>query len=562
MAFTDDQGYTDVGYHGIDGQVITPHIDKLANGGMIFTNGYVTAPQCSPSRAALMTGRHQASFGLFQNDHLGETELITPDVKIVAERLQDVGYVTGVAGKTQPLPVPGSNGTLSLRGFDHFWHFLDEMIITNSNHTAEGAFKRRNFRGIVRNPSQAAKFKDEETQEWKGLYRYRPPRENRVDVLSAIAADFLEDFATNQPSSKRFFFYFAPYAPHVPVLTDDDKHVQLFKKPFAGSKTLHKEENDYRMRGLAMVRAIDVAVGDIMSTLRKHSMEENTLFLYASDNGAPLKGHWDPSHFQRFVPNGFFGLASYNGGENMPLRGEKSMLWEGGIRVPMFAYWKGKIAAGQSVHAPTSTLDLAATIADAAGIELTSSDFHGESLLPLFTQPARSSVAAVSAAADDGHGVTALDINDLRDAKALYWYFPQGCFHYAIRVKTWKLLVKDQQTMYLFDVAGDREELEEVSALHSEVTDILKQRLFDWLGTLPNYDPVPLDAENTSKTSGFMFGCKLDPYHDALPVDALAQKGRCIADPRYIHRGTSLCYPARISFHLVNETSPFAKSIR
>ena len=128
-----------------------------------------------------------------------------------------------------------------------------------------------------------------------------------------------------------------------------------------------------------MVKAIDTRLGGVLEALGQHSLEESTLILFASDNGAPLGLDFDAKEGQYSrLAGGAEG--AWVGSDNVPLRGAKGFLWEGGIRVPMFAYWKGTIPAGQVIREPVTTLDLTATIARAAGLDL--NVLEGKSLLP------------------------------------------------------------------------------------------------------------------------------------------------------------------------------------
>ena len=152
--------------------------------------------------------------------------------------------------------------------------------------------------------------------------------------------------------------------------------------------------------GLALIKSIDDAVGGVMAKLREHGLEENTLVLFASDNGAPTKmGRNGPG-----LPGGPPGTRGgvWNGSNNVPMRGEKGSLFEGGIRVPMFAYWKGKIMPGTVIEEMVTTLDLTATTLKAGGGAIPD-EFDGVDLLPRLTgksgqdRPAKADVLGVLA---------------------------------------------------------------------------------------------------------------------------------------------------------------------
>jgi len=348
MVLSDDHGHTDLGITGIDSVVDTPVLDRLAANGALFKYGYASAPQCVPSRAGLMSGRNQNTFGLYMNDaNAGYGVAVLPPkpkVKTIAEHLKDAGhgYVTGMSGKwhlggVEPHVVEYAGD----RGFDEFMEGLVEQFHTNID--ADGA--RLDTMRVVHNGS------------------------NRVD----ISADFAQRFVARH-SNDRFFYYWAPFGPHEPMLEDGDPYLAAFPKPHYSWYSA--EENDRRHRALAMVHAIDTRLGSIVDTLRQHSLEESTLILFASDNGAPLGLEYEGGRYSRVA-----GVAeAYQGSENVPLRGAKGFLWEGGIRVPMLAYWKGAIPPGQVIREPVTTLDLTATAARAAGLDLPV--LEGSSLLP------------------------------------------------------------------------------------------------------------------------------------------------------------------------------------
>ena len=330
MVLSDDHGHTDLGITGIDSVVDTPVLDKLAANGARFEYGYASAPQCVPSRAGLMSGRNQNTFGLYMNDADAGygVSVLPPKQKVmtIAEHLKDSGhgYVTGMSGKwhlggVEPHVVEHAGD----RGFDEFLEGLVNQFHTNID--ADGALLDKTL--LVRNSS------------------------NRVD----ISADFAERFVARH-SKDRFFYYWAPFGPHEPMLEDGDPY--LAESPPSLSRTtrvvLGRGERSAAPRDLAMVKAIDTRLGGILEALGQHSLEESTLILFASDNGAPLGLDFDAKEGQYSrLAGGAEG--AWVGSDNVPLRGAKGFLWEGGIRVPMFAYWKGTIPAGQVIREPVTT---------------------------------------------------------------------------------------------------------------------------------------------------------------------------------------------------------------
>lgn len=332
--FTDDQGYTDLGIQGIDPEVKTPHLDQLAREGVRFTRGYVTAPQCIPSRAGLVVGRHQNAFGLDDN-HGGP---LSHDEYTVAERLRDAGYVTGMVGKwhleigwlDEPLP----DGRRHFHSADHFPH----------RHGFEEMFK-----GYMEN--YQATF-DLDGNDLEAPFQSLNDPHFRVDIQTKAALAFLK---RRENDERPFFLYVCHYAPHSPMEAPP-QYMQYFE---------HIEEYQRRM-ALASIYAIDKGVGLIREKLEQMGLTENTLIFFMSDNGAPLRE------------------GAYVGSHNAPTIGEKGMQTDGGQRVPFIAAWPGTIPAGQVFEENVWSLDISATslaVADAPIDER----IEGQNLIPWLT---------------------------------------------------------------------------------------------------------------------------------------------------------------------------------
>lgn len=324
VIFTDDHGWADLGAQGIEKDIRTPNLDALAAGGLRATNGYVSAPQCVPSRAGLLSGRYQNRFGVESN---GEPLDGFDAQETIAERLKKVGYATGMAGKWHLGPAP----QITEHGFDDVY-FCQGGQSGSANFDLEG-----------------------------NTVSFGPRRDQRyhLDANSDAACAFIERHQ-NEP----FFFYVAHRGPHVP-LDAPRKYLDRFPG----------EMPERRRQALGMISAIDDGVGRIMATLREHGLEEKTLIFFMSDNGAPLKLTKEDE------PGGGPG---WDGSHNAPMNGEKGMLSEGGIRVPWLAYWKGKIPAGQVYEHPVISLDVAATALALAG-EPNDPKLDGVNLMPYFS---------------------------------------------------------------------------------------------------------------------------------------------------------------------------------
>lgn len=314
VIFSDDHGWADFGAQGADQDIRTPYIDQLARDGVRFSRGYVTAPQCVPSRAGLITGRYQQRFGVEDNAHgpLPQAEVT------IAERLKPAGYLAGHVGKWH-LDIAPTGGRREFRvqadhmphaqGFDEYWR--GEMRQYFASHDLAGV------------PFVDAPHVVTDTR-------------FRIVVQTEAALGFL-DRRTAKPEQP-WFLYLAYYAPHVPLESPEPW--------FARTPTNLPLE---RRQALAMLAAMDDGVGRIREKLRTIGAETNTLVFFIGDNGAPLGGAW-------------------NGSLNRPMVGQKGMLSEGGIRVPFVAAWPGRIAAGQVYDKPVISLDVAATALALAGL--------------------------------------------------------------------------------------------------------------------------------------------------------------------------------------------------
>ncbi len=315
LIYSDDHGWADLGAQGTDQDIRTPNLDAMARDGVRFTRGYVSAPQCVPSRAGVLTGRYQQRFGVEDNNK-GPLPL---EQLTLAERLKGAGYVTGQVGKWHLDLMGGKKGEKALRvskehmphaqGFDEY--FRGELRQFYASHDLQG-------RPFADAPHLVA------------------DNRFRVVVQTEAALSFLDRRAAkpDQP----FFLYLAYYAPHVPLESPEP----WFSKTPA---ELPKE----RRQALAMMAAMDEGLGQLRAKLKAMGQDKNTLIFFIGDNGAPLGKAWD-------------------GSLNTPLIGQKGMLTEGGIRTPFVAAWPGHLPAGTVYDKPVISLDVAATSVALAGL--------------------------------------------------------------------------------------------------------------------------------------------------------------------------------------------------
>lgn len=330
VIFTDDHGWADIGAQGSDGDIRTPNIDQLARDGVRFSRGYTTAPQCVPSRAGIITGRHQNKFGV--DDNLKGP--LPKDVLTVPQRLKAAGYATGMVGKWHLDLVfdesrkqkPSAEYHPSFYGFEEYW--CGPMRKFHASHDLQG------------HPLEGeAKLVED-------------PR-FRITVQTDAALSFLDRRAAKP--GQPWFLYLPWFAPHVPLESPEPWFSQT-------PKTLPLE----RRQAMAMIAAMDDGLGKLREKLREMGQEKDTLIFFISDNGAPLRrGAWD-------------------GSLNKPLIGEKGMLTDGGIRVPFVMAWPGTLPAGITYDNPVSTLDVGATAAALAGLPH-DGGLDGVDLMPFLT---------------------------------------------------------------------------------------------------------------------------------------------------------------------------------
>jgi arylsulfatase A-like enzyme len=317
----DDLGYGELTAQGYEHDIPTPHIDALARHGVRFTDGYVSAPLCSPTRAGLMTGRYQQRFGHEFNP--GPQDKATSDFGLprseatLAERLKARGYATGMVGKWhlgfKPEKMPPQ------RGFDAFFGFL------GGSHPY---LSSRKGAAIYRDNAPIAE------------------PEYLTDAFTREALAFID-----RHKGEPFFLYLPFNAVHNPLQATD-----RYLSRFPGIT------NPKRRTFAAMTAAMDDGVGRVMGRLEELNLTDQTLVFFISDNGGPT-----PS------------TSSGNG----PLRGFKGQMWEGGIRVPFMVQWKGHLPAGKTYGMPVIGLDIHPTaIAAAGGTASPDWKLDGVNLLP------------------------------------------------------------------------------------------------------------------------------------------------------------------------------------
>jgi arylsulfatase A-like enzyme len=321
IILSDDHGYADVGFHGCR-DIPTPNLDSLARSGVRFSNGYVSGPYCSPTRAGLLTGRYQQRFGHEFNP--GGTDSgnfgLPLSETTLADRLKSAGYVTGIVGKWHLGGAPQFHP--QRRGFDEFFGFLGGA---HPYFPGQGA---PIYRGT------------DAVEEQKYL----------TDAFAREAVSFVERHKRDP-----FLLYLAFNAVHTPIHASDDRLAR-----FASIK------DESRRKYAAMLTALDEGVGKVLDTLRAAGLERDTLIVFHSDNGGPtMRG------------------TTINASRNDPLRGSKRTTLEGGIRVPFVVSWKGSLPEGVVYEQPVIQLDVLPTVLAAAGVKVEPQwKLDGVNLLP------------------------------------------------------------------------------------------------------------------------------------------------------------------------------------
>lgn len=398
LILADDLGHGDLGYLGCK-DINTPHLDQLAHSGVILTDAHTTASVCAPSRAGIMSGKYAQRFGFECNSPTGNNGM-PGSVATYAEAMKAEGYETMGLGKWHLGYIPEMHP--NQQGFDHFSGFL------------QGS---RSY-WPIENPSQHRMMQRNGTQ----------VPEKEIKYVTNWLTDEAIRLIHNRNSKKPFFMYLSYNAPHAPMhaLAED-----LAKYPNIKDKG--------RRTYAAMVDNMDQNIGKLRSFLQENKLSQNTMILFASDNGG----------------------ATVNSSDNGIYRGMKGSKWEGGHRVPCIIYWPaGGLAGGKRVDLLTSTLDFMATSLDAAGSarKIKELDLDGISLLPLLKEASNSK----------GHDTL---------------YFKRSCAA-GVRANNWKLIrVENKDSSYrylLFDLSSDIGETKNLAKVYPERVQQLAAKLTDW----------------------------------------------------------------------------------
>jgi len=324
VILVDDLGYGDLSSYGAT-DLKSPHIDRLIASGMRFDRFYANCPVCSPTRAALLTGRYPDLVGVpgvIRTHIKNNWGYLSPHATLLPTMLKRAGYHTAIVGKWH-LGLKSPN-TPTERGFDHFHGYLGDMMDDYTTHRRHGInYMRRDKTEI-------------------------DPEGHATDLFTQWASDYIEQRArTKQP----FFLYLAYNAPHTPI-----------QPPAEWLAKVRQREpgiTDQRAKLVALIEHLDAGIGKVMQTIEDTGIGDNTLVIFTSDNGGQLNV----------------------GANNGPLRAGKQDMYEGGIREPMGAVWPGRIRPGSRSRRVALTMDIFPTVCAAAGVDVTH-EIDGVSFLP------------------------------------------------------------------------------------------------------------------------------------------------------------------------------------
>jgi arylsulfatase A-like enzyme len=333
VILSDDQGYADISFNPQHPkEVSTPHMDALAREGVWFSQGYITGNVCSPTRAGLLTGRYQQRVGVYTAGEGGAGMALSE--KIFPRFLKPAGYISTAYGKwhvgtaLEQSPIG--------RGFDHWYGFL-------------GRGAHDYFDLAQKDPKVEPMYRDGKAIKDSGYMTTR---------LTEEAVAFIQ-----KNKAQPFYIHLAYNAVHSPAQAPAEDIARVRKQ--------FPELTEERAILMAMLHHLDLGVGQVVNTLKKEGVWENTLVFFLTDNGG----------------------SRAMGAVNTPLRGAKQQNYEGGIRTPFIVSWPAGFKGGRIVTTPISSLDILPTALDAAGIPLpVDKPLDGKSLLPLLTGKTREHV--------------------------------------------------------------------------------------------------------------------------------------------------------------------------
>ena len=430
----DDLGWKDLSCYGNPFNE-TPHLDKLAQNGVRFTQAYAACPVCSPTRASIMTGKYPARLRLTNYIAGNRTDKASPVIPpkweaqleatetTIAELLKNKGYATGMVGKwhlhSKEAGKLQTQGPWS-QGFDY-----SRMIGKNG-------LDYYNYSMLKDAPNQTD-YEDKGTT-------------YLTDKLTDYGVEFIQ-----QNARKPFFLYLAYSAPHILMIPRADKLGKYMQK--------HNQfDGKYNPNYGAMLESLDDGVGRIIQTLKEQGLLENTLIVFTSDNGGLGMNEQGPTPTT-----------------NEPLRKWKGHIYEGGTRIPAIVSWEGKIPKGVTSDVYYSSIDYLPTLCDLTGITALPTDIDGISQRSLFLDPAKTSSSE----------------------RPIFWHYPHfsnqmGRPAGAVRMGDYKLVeLYETNTFELYNLRDDVSEAKNLAVQMPHKTQQMKQLLVGWRNQLNAQMPLP-----------------------------------------------------------------------
>lgn len=434
--YADDLGYGELGAYG-QTKIKTPNLDRMAKEGMRFTQHYSSAPVCAPSRCMLMTGKNPGhsyirgnyEMGGFEDEKEGGQMPLHEGAYTIAKMLKERGYRTGLVGKWG-MGVTGTTGSPLLHGFDYYYGYLDQKQAHNFYPTHLWENDRWdslnnpyiNVHRPIRDSSQA---KEEDFEYYRGK-DYAPEK------MTEKALAFLKK------NQKNPFFLYLPYTlPHLSLQAPDayvKKYVGQFEEsPYYGEKG-YAATRYPRSTYAAMISFLDEQVGIILNTIKALGLDNSTLIMFSSDNGATFSAGVDTKFF-----NSVAGL-----------RGLKMDLYEGGIRVPFIARWPGVVKANSTTDLISVQYDIMPTLAELTGKSISGVD--GFSILPTLRG----------------------NVHQQKSHPHLYFEYPENGGQIAIRIGQWKGVKKNMRKnpdakWELYNLNVDTNETTDLASGHPEI---------------------------------------------------------------------------------------------
>ncbi len=494
VMLADDLGWADVGYH--HGDIDTPSLDRLASEGVQLDRFYTT-PICSPTRAALMTGRDPIRLGVVYGVIMPwHTNGIHPDEHFMPQSFEAAGYQTAMVGKWH-LGHAQQSYHPNERGFQHFYGHL---------HTEVGFFP----------PFANQKGKD---------FQRNGVSIDDQGYETYLLADEVSRYIRQRDKNKPFFVYMPFIAPHTPLdapqeLQDKYKDINTDLKPARSATTDDTRkiaklmlQPSARPMYAAVVDGMDQAIGRVLQTLDEEGIADNTLVLFFSDNGGAA--------------------YSVGGADNVPLRGGKGDTFEGGIRVVSVMRWPAGIEAGTKMNSIMTAMDVFPTLAAAAGIETKNRrKLDGRNMFPAIA---------------DGKKIPRKELVFFASETPIFGQFSLTAFN-----DKWKLvqeITQDQQsttvTNYLFNISKDPNEYNNLASKHPDVVAELNQAIIEWRSLYPisgtrsqlvpppgwrapkdwSTYPIPLEDLQSGPAPG------MPPAFALKPLDRMhGERGRLIYD--------------------------------